>query len=90
MARTILESCPDAPKHEKSTLMSFKIELITPLFGGGTVAGELDEKLLIRATEIRGVLRFWWRATRGKIFLKDKNPASSLKKMEDEFWGSKD
>lgn len=62
-------------------------KLITPLFGGGVEAGYNDPDNLIRATEIRGQLRFWWRAIRGG------NPAfeGSLDKMkarEDEIWGA--
>ena len=39
---------------------------------------------VIRATEIRGHLRFWWRACRGGQF----NTLADLKKAEDELWGS--
>ncbi|GHO49661.1 type III-B CRISPR module RAMP protein Cmr1 [Ktedonospora formicarum] len=46
-------------------------ELITPLFGGGAVPGEADEDLPIRGTEIRGQLRFWWRACRGGLTKKN-------------------
>jgi CRISPR type III-B/RAMP module RAMP protein Cmr1 len=40
-------------------------QLITPLYGGGVEANKNDELTPIRGTEIRGQLRFWWRATRG-------------------------
>src|SRR5438477_6686706 len=43
----------------------YRIELITPLFGGGVEAGENDPTMPIRGTAIRGQLQFWWRATRG-------------------------
>ncbi len=36
-------------------------ELITPLYGGGVEAATVDLKMPIRANEIRGQLRFWWR-----------------------------
>lgn len=42
-----------------------KYKLITPLFGGGVSPMECDPVTLIRGSEIRGNLRFWWRATRG-------------------------
>lgn len=60
-------------------------ELITPLFGGGVEPGEADPITVVRASEIRGQLRFWWRATRGGQF------GGSLEKMkqaEDALWGS--
>jgi len=36
----------------------------TPIFGGGVVAGQPDERVPIRVPSIRGHLRFWWRALR--------------------------
>lgn len=35
--------------------------LVTPLFGGGVDSGEVDAQMPIRASAIRGQLRFWWR-----------------------------
>src|SRR5579859_2744911 len=60
-------------------------ELITPLFGGGVIPGENDILTPIRGSEIRGHLRFWWRACRGGQF--DGNLAA-MKKKEDEIWGA--
>ncbi len=64
---------PDCPKKSEPTPQamrgheerSYRIELITPLFGGGVEAGENDPTMPIRGTAIRGQLQFWWRATRG-------------------------
>ena len=59
--------------------------LITPLYGGGAKTQEPDEVSVVRASEIRGLLRFWWRATRGGQF------GGSLEKMrsaEEAIWGS--
>ncbi len=39
--------------------------LLTPLFGGGVEPREADPVSVVRATEVRGHLRFWWRALRG-------------------------
>ncbi|GAA6756801.1 type III-B CRISPR module RAMP protein Cmr1 [Thermus thalpophilus] len=39
--------------------------LLTPLFGGGVEPREVDPISVVRATEVRGQLRFWWRAIRG-------------------------
>lgn len=35
--------------------------LITPMFGGGVTPGEVDRAMPIRASALRGQLRFWWR-----------------------------
>lgn len=40
---------------------TYDCELVTPLYGGGVTAGEVDEKMPVRASAIRGQLRFWWR-----------------------------
>lgn len=61
-------------------------KLITPLFGGGAETNKADEISVIRATEIRGHLRFWWRATRGRQFA----TIAELKKAEDAIFGSTD
>jgi CRISPR-associated protein Cmr1 len=59
--------------------------LITPLFGGGVEPGVNDPDNLIRATEIRGQLRFWWRAMRGGQF---GGNLARMKEREDEIWGA--
>jgi CRISPR-associated protein Cmr1 len=58
-------------------------QLITPLFGGGVKPGEVDMLTPIRGSEIRGHLRFWWRACRGGQWenLRD------MKIEEDRIWG---
>lgn len=38
---------------------------VTPLYGGGVKAGEVDKAMPIRASAIRGQLRFWWRIACG-------------------------
>lgn len=60
-------------------------ELITPLFGGGVEPGYADPVTVVRGTEVRGHLRFWWRATRGGQFGGD---LKAMKKREDEIWGA--
>ena len=59
--------------------------MITPLFGGGVTPGEADPVTVIRGTEIRGHLRFWWRATRGGAFDGD---LKRMKETEEAIWGS--
>src|SRR5258707_1039102 len=59
-------------------------ELITPLFGGGVEKQVADPVTLIRGTEIRGHLRFWWRACRGGQFGGD---LAKMKEAEDNLLG---
>lgn len=61
-------------------------ELITPLYGGGVNPFEADAITVVRATEVRGHLRFWWRACRGGKPEFDGDP-TKMKKAEDEIWG---
>lgn len=60
-------------------------ELITPLFGGGVEPGVADPVTVVRGSEIRGQLRFWWRACRGGRFNGD---LAVMKEAEDELWGA--
>ena len=60
-------------------------QLITPLYGGGVTRNEADPVTVIRATEIRGHLRFWWRACRGG---KHEGKLVPMKKEEDAIWGA--
>ncbi len=53
------------------------------MFGGGCLAGAVDESMPVRGTEVRGNLQFWWRATCGAQY--------SLEEMlqhHQEIWGS--
>lgn len=62
-----------------------RYKLITPLFGGGVTPGEADPITVVRASEVRGHLRFWWRATRGGQFDGD---LEKMRKSEEAIWGS--
>ncbi len=64
-----------------------RYRLITPLFGGGVEPGVNDPDNLIRATEIRGQLRFWWRAIRGGNS-EFEGKIEKMKAREDEIWGA--
>jgi CRISPR-associated protein Cmr1 len=55
------------------------------VYGGGVEPTQADPISSVRATEVRGQLRFWWRATRGGQFGKD---VANLKRAEDLLWGS--
>ncbi|MBB1125594.1 type III-B CRISPR module RAMP protein Cmr1 [Thiospirillum jenense] len=43
----------------------YTCKLVTPLYGGGVRAAEVDTAMPIRAAGIRGQLRFWWRIANG-------------------------
>ncbi len=55
-------------KRDDMIVQERRYELITPLFGGGVEPAHSDPITVVRATEIRGHLRFRWRATRGGQF----------------------
>lgn len=48
-------------KSSNTVWHSLACELVTPMYGGGVVAGEVDSALPVRSSSIRGQLRFWWR-----------------------------
>ena len=58
--------------------------LITPLFGGGVEPNTRDLVTVVRATSVRGHLRFWWRACRAGKF----SNLGEMKAYEDALWGS--
>src|SRR5688500_18860148 len=43
-------------------LVEVELRVVTPLFGGGVEAGEVDPLVLVRGASVRGQLRVWWRA----------------------------
>lgn len=61
-----------------------KYRLITPLYGGGVNPNQSDPITVVRGTEVRGQLRFWWRATQLGRF----SSVQELHKSEEELWGS--
>lgn len=60
---------------------TYQCTLVTPMYGGGVEASKVDTNMPIRASSIRGQLRFWWRIACGP---KDPN---ELFKKEKEIWG---
>ncbi|SIO96526.1 type III-B CRISPR module RAMP protein Cmr1 [Vibrio spartinae] len=75
-----LQNALDAPP--RKAWQTYQCELVTPMYGGGVEAGKVDEKMPIRASAIRGHLRFWWRIACG--------PFNSPKEMFDRetaIWG---
>lgn len=60
-------------------------ELVTPMYGGGVKSVVVDEQMPIRASSIRGQLRFWWR-----LLAKNKWQLGSdkeIQKQEFALWG---
>jgi len=58
--------------------------LVTPLFGGGVKQRRADPVTTVRPSEIKGQLRFWWRAVRG---WQVEESLDKLLKREEEIWG---
>lgn len=63
------------------TWQTYQCTLVTPMYGGGVEAGKVDTTMPIRASSIRGQLRFWWRIACGS-----KDP-KELFKQETAIWG---
>ena len=78
----LLKTIPE--RSEKTVSESYQIKIVTPMFGGGGVAGENDSAMPIRSTSIRGHLRFWWRAIRGSTF----GSTEKMLEAENSIWGS--
>ena len=41
--------------------VTLRCSLVTPLYAGGVMPGEVDTEMPIRASAVRGQLRYWWR-----------------------------
>lgn len=61
---------------------TYECTLVTPMYGGGVKPGEVDSEMPIRASAIRGQLRFWWR-----IACAQGLSAKEMFKRESEIWG---
>lgn len=57
----LAELTKDQAPQDAIAWQTYDIELVTPMYGGGVAAGEVDKDYPIRPTAIRGQLRFWWR-----------------------------
>lgn len=57
-------------------------ETITPLYGGGVKAGEVDPQLPIRPSALRGQWRFWWR-----LLHRGTQTSQELFRHERQIWG---
>lgn len=67
------------------TWESFEVRLmnVTPILGGTSRAGEIDDVTPVRASSIRGMLRMWWRA----LVLHTLESQDELRDKERELWG---
>nr|WP_321500827.1 type III-B CRISPR module RAMP protein Cmr1 [uncultured Dethiosulfovibrio sp.] len=83
--RSIGKIPPARPREDLTPGFSdtYSISVVTPLFGGGFKAGEVDREHPVRGTAIRGHLRFWWRATCGRKF----SSSQELYHRESQIWG---
>ncbi|MCC7418556.1 MAG: type III-B CRISPR module RAMP protein Cmr1 [Acidobacteria bacterium] len=63
--------------------ISVRLEVVTPILGGGVEARSIDEVDVIRAPSVRGHLRFWWRA----LYAAQYANADALYQRESALWG---
>lgn len=85
MSRTPPIDAPEVRLKPSDTITEIRTyEIITPLFGGGVEPQQPDPISVIRASEVRGQLRFWWRATRGGQF---GGSLERLREAEEALWG---
>lgn len=79
----------ETPKAENSHRMTYTVKVITPIYGGGVEAGEPDTEMPIRASEIRGQLRYWWRFLQSNHKTNEKKQLTGeeLFKAERRVWG---
>ncbi|MER3473980.1 MAG: type III-B CRISPR module RAMP protein Cmr1 [Armatimonadota bacterium] len=70
------------PQRDESLVLHLK--LITPLFGGGYEAREVDPVCIIRPATVRGHLRFWWRVLYGGQY----RTAEEMFRAESALWGA--
>ncbi len=76
------------PKNNPANIKQTRTyKLITPLFGGGAETQKPDAITTVRGSEVRGHLRFWWRATRGGQE-KFEGKLEKMKEAEERIWGS--
>ncbi|MDO4699975.1 MAG: type III-B CRISPR module RAMP protein Cmr1 [Moraxella sp.] len=76
----------DLPKITlKTNWHTLNCELVTPMYGGGVESTKVDTTMPIRASSIRGQLRFWWRLlAKHKWKLGDDK---AIRTAEFELWG---
>ena len=85
MPRPLPELQPDFGLlgHSREPFLRLDIDVTTPLFGGGAEAGVPDGDSPVRASSVRGNLRFWWRALYGAACA----DSAELFRAEAALWG---
>ncbi|MCL4685853.1 type III-B CRISPR module RAMP protein Cmr1 [Myxococcota bacterium] len=63
--------------------INVRMEVVTPIFGGGVQTRSVDEVDVIRAPSVRGHLRCWWRA----LYAAQCASAEELYERESALWG---
>ena len=80
-----IPECPAAVlRKPQNKLIRYEFETVTIMVGGGAVSGQIDDSMPIRATSIRGSLRYFWRLP------KSSELGDRLKRREEEIFGSTD
>jgi CRISPR-associated protein Cmr1 len=86
MAKRVAIAAPrleDIPPPTHDTELRLKLKVVTPILGGAVRTREIDEVDIVRASGIRGQLRYWWRALYGH---RHETPRA-LYESESELWG---
>ncbi len=68
------------PEYKPKNSETYQVKVITPIYGGGVKAGEPDKDMPIRASAIRGQLRYWWHP--GKKKPSKRLPITIVKKQK--------
>lgn len=85
MARKVDLSLQPSPVQSALVTSSVrKYEILTPMVGGGIKSFEIDTQFPIRPTAVRGMLRYWWRASRG---WQSQGDIHRLRALEARIWG---
>jgi len=85
MARMIIADPPEFTRQPVNrSRLSYDIELITPMVGGGSKSWIPDIDNPVRTQAVKGQLRFWWRTMQPAV------SADELKSSEDALWGRTD
>ncbi|MBM9520413.1 type III-B CRISPR module RAMP protein Cmr1 [Desulforhopalus vacuolatus] len=72
---------PNSFAGEKKSVLPYRIQLLTPVMGGGVKSFCPDETNPIRTPSVKGQLRFWWRT------MQQVNSPEELMQREAAIWG---